>query len=85
MHSIFANLQQTLNNESGTDDDINLVESQETEKPMKKGSLWRTFGKIIDRILFTIFTIVYIIMMLSLLPEGYFDRKDEPNVEIIGY
>lgn len=77
--------QQTLNNESGTDDDINLVESQDTEKPAKKTNLWRTFGKIIDRVLFSVFTILYVVMIWSLLPEGYFDRNDTPSVEIIGY
>lgn len=78
-------MQQTFNNENGTDDDINLVESQDTEKPAKKINLWRTFGKIIDRVLFTLFTILYVVMMWSLLPEGYFDRKDSASVEIIGY
>lgn len=80
-----VNLQQTFNNESGTDDDINLVEAQETEKPVKSTTLWRTFGKIIDRILFSSLAIAYIVMVLSLLPEGYFDNKSSPSVEIVGY
>lgn len=79
------NLQQPLNNETGTEDDINLVESQEADKPAKKITLWRTFGKIIDRLIFVVYTIMYIIMVLSLLPEGYFEEKNLPEVEITGY
>lgn len=70
------------------EDDINLVESQENEKDIAKSStkLWRTFGNLIDRILFASLSIAYFIMTLSLLPEKYFDEIDvNSSVSIVGY
>lgn len=70
-----------------TDDDINLVESQTNEKETTKNStkLWKTFGNIVDRILFASLSIAYFLMVVSLLPENYLDEKNVDSVEIIGY
>lgn len=69
------------------EDDINLVESQANDKDSKKvmKNVWQTFGNIIDRVLFAILSLLYIIMLLSLLPEDFFDEKMPKTVETVGY
>ena len=77
-------LQEPFHGES-SDDGANLVESQTGEKIPKPASPWQTFGKILDRVLFTTLTLGYLIMFFSLLPEGYFSATPEKEVEIVGY
>ena len=70
------------------DDDVNLVESQPNDKDNNKKvtqNVWRTFGNIIDRILFATLSIIYLIMLVSLLPENFLDAKNPKSVEVVGY
>lgn len=69
------------------EDDINLVESQANDKDNRKvtKNVWQTFGNIIDRVLFAVLSFVYLIMLLSMLPEDFFDEKVPKTVEIVGY
>lgn len=69
------------------EDDINLVESQANDKANNKvaKNVWQTFGNIIDRVLFAVLSFVYLIMLLSMLPEDFFDEKVPKTVEIVGY
>lgn len=71
--------------DGSTEDDINLVESQANEKRAEKDKpkIWRTFGNIIDRILFVALGLSYLIMMISLIPEKLFDGEDVKSVEIV--
>lgn len=69
-------------------DDLNSVEAQLNEKneERKSSNLWRTFSNIVDRFLFVSITIIYIVMLLSLLPENFLNAAQNVNsVEIIGY
>lgn len=67
------------------DDGVNLVESQTQEQVKTKGtSPWQTFANIVDRVLFAVLTVVYIIMIIGLIPEGYLGERKK-SIEIIGY
>lgn len=71
--------------DDSTEDDINLVESQANEKRTEKDKpkTWRTFGNIIDRLLFVVLSLTYLIMMISLIPEKFFDGEEVNSVEIV--
>lgn len=75
-------------------DDVNLVESQSTEKnnttdsaTTKKttASIWKTFANIIDRVLFVSLFLFYLFMIIDLLPENFFAKSPERTIEVIGY
>lgn len=67
------------------DDGVNLVESQTQEQPKtKEAGPWQTFANIIDRILFAILIVLYVIMVVGLIPEGYLNERKK-SIEIIGY
>lgn len=74
-----------VSEDGSTEDDINLVESQANEKRAQKDKpkVWRTFGNIIDRLLFVALAISYLIMMIGLIPEKLFDGEDVNSVEIV--
>lgn len=69
-----------------TADDINLVESQPNAKDTNKTktNMWKTFGNIIDRFLFVLFSLAYFFMVIAFLPEKFLDEKDVTTVEIVG-
>lgn len=71
--------------DGSTEDDINLVESQANEKRAEKDKpkMWRTFGNIIDRLLFVVLALSYIIMMISLIPENFFNGEEVNSIEIV--
>jgi len=76
---------QSFHSEVSADDGVNLVESQPQEQPKTKtAGPWQTFANIIDRILFAILLIVYVIMVFGLIPEGYLNERKK-TIEIIGY
>lgn len=92
LHTVLVNISISLQKFGAqldtNDDDINLVESQPNDKDNNKKvtqTIWRTFGNIIDRILFATLSLIYIIMMLSLLPENFLDAKNPKSVEVVGY
>lgn len=71
-----------------TEDDINLVESQPNNKNEEKRSanVWRTFSNIVDRIIFAVVALVYMVMFISLLPEKFWDASQQlDSIEIVGY
>lgn len=74
-----------VSEDGSTEDDINLVESQANEKRAEKDKprVWRTFGNIIDRLLFVTLAISYLIMMIGLIPEKLFDGEEVNAVEIV--
>jgi hypothetical protein len=58
------------------EDAADLVES--VKKSSLDESIWLAFCKLIDRILFFVFFILYFIMFIALLPEGYLTAKFDP-------
>lgn len=63
------------------------MESQTEDKRDTNNSAdsWNTFANVIDRLSFVIIAVFYLIAMISLLPERYFDAKNVNSVQIIGY
>ena len=67
------------------DDGVNLVESQSQDHvKSKEANPWQTFANIIDRILFVVVLVLYIIMVIGLIPEGYLNERKK-SIEILGY
>lgn len=68
-------------------DSVNLVESQANERENKqmKPINWKTFGSIIDRVLFVVLVFIYLFMVIDFLPEKFFGQHDAKPVEIIRY
>lgn len=78
---VSKNLNENILDPEATEDDASLVETKSTQS--KFNATWRAFAKIIDRILFVIFLIVYIIMLLTLIPESYaaISNLETPEIE----
>lgn len=63
-----------------------MVESQpNAEKLPKDSKPWKTFAKIVDRLVFIILGLIYIFMILDLVPERFLDAKYKNKVEILAY
>lgn len=82
---LYGYLQQPLHSEHSAEDGVDLVDGQATLPKIKEAGPWQTFAKIIDRVLFAILFIVYIIMIVGLIPEGYIGGAKKGPIEIIGY
>lgn len=52
------------------DDSVNLVEAK-IAVPSKENDKWKMISKIFDRLMFLTLVIVYIVMILTLIPESY--------------
>lgn len=68
--------QQPFHNESQEEE---TIESQALRKP----KLWEIAAKVVDRALFVVLLIAYVVMICVLIPEGYLTNAKE--LKIIKY
>lgn len=71
-------LQEPLHSEEASET-IAPAEIKRTSNP------WTTLAKIIDRLWFILLSIVYMLMVFTMLPEGYLKKANHNDVAIVGY